>query len=57
MYSQASSTSSRKGKGKKKPRAPADPATLPQGTRWTTVAGKSSLSPIFTRPEGPPSLK
>ncbi|RPA89988.1 hypothetical protein L873DRAFT_1821906, partial [Choiromyces venosus 120613-1] len=56
MDSQASSTSSYKGKRKKKPRAPPDPATPPQGTRWTTVASESSLSPIFTRSQGPISL-
>ncbi|RPA89630.1 hypothetical protein L873DRAFT_1822451, partial [Choiromyces venosus 120613-1] len=56
MDSQASSTSSHKGKGKKKACAPPDPATPPQGTRWTTIASKTSLSPMFTRPQGPPLL-
>ncbi|RPA89506.1 hypothetical protein L873DRAFT_1796059 [Choiromyces venosus 120613-1] len=34
-----------------------DPTTPPQGTRWTTITSESSLSPIFTWPQGPPSLK
>ncbi|RPB04545.1 hypothetical protein L873DRAFT_1786326 [Choiromyces venosus 120613-1] len=55
MDSQASSTSSRKGKGKKK--SSAFPTTPPQGTRWAAFEGQPTYSPIFTRPQGPPSLK
>ncbi|RPA92178.1 hypothetical protein L873DRAFT_1818086 [Choiromyces venosus 120613-1] len=53
----ADSSSSRKGKGKKKPRTPPEPQTPPQGTRETVFGSDTSLSPIFSRLPSPPLSK